>query len=337
MLGKNKDKIDIKTNIKVKIWLLICCALVSLMVWIGGITRLTGSGLSITEWQPISGVVPPFGAGAWQEVYEKYQATPEYRLINYGITLAQFKKIYWTEYIHRLLARSTGLFFILPFLYFAFARYLGRRDIIINLFIAILMALQALVGWYMVRSGLQDSPQVSHYWLAFHLGMAFIIFFLLFFQVISSRDMSNTGPRPKSKLLPAISMLVFLQIILGALLAGLHGGLIYNTFPLMEGELIPVDVFKNISRSSPLKNIAFIQFLHRWLAIIILALTLIPLTKTFQKKTLALFSMALLQVSLGIITLLMQAHIVPASLHQIAALLLFSASLYVSIKPPYKI
>lgn len=324
-------------KVKVKIWLSICCVLVGLMVWVGGVTRLTGSGLSITEWQPISGAILPFGEKYWQDVYSKYKATPEYRLINYDITLAKFKKIYWIEYIHRLLARSTGLFFIIPFLYFAFARHLSRRDIIINLFIAALIALQALAGWHMVKSGLQDMPQVSHYWLAFHLGMAFMIFLLLFCQIISSRDISSTENRPKNRLLPAISILIFLQIILGALLAGLHGGLIYNSFPLMEGELIPRDIFRDISEVNPLKNIAFIQFLHRWLAIIILALTFIPMTKAFQKKTLVLFLVTFLQVSLGIITLLMQAHIVPASLHQTAALVLFGTSLYISIKPPYKI
>src|SRR5687768_9729245 len=246
-------------------WLFACCALVFLMVVVGGITRLTHSGLSIVEWQPIAGVLPPLNETQWEELFTKYKASPEYAQRNAGMDVAGFKKIFWWEYVHRLLGRVIGLVFLLPFLYFLFK---GRLDDDVAWKLGgifVLGALQGALGWFMVQSGLVDQPRVSSLRLAAHLGLAFVIYGAMMWvalDLVKRERLTNTeGLRGRSG---AMVSLVFLQVLSGALVAGIHAGKAYNTFPLMDGHFIPPDIaalqpwWANL-----LHNMAGVQFTHR--------------------------------------------------------------------------
>ncbi|OEY86928.1 heme A synthase [Wolbachia pipientis] len=314
-----------------EIWLFICCFMIILMVGIGGLTRLTGAGLSITEWKPIIGILPPFNKQAWVKEKIKYEATPEYKVYNYDISMKEFQIIYLIEYVHRLVARITGLIFILPLVYFIFKRQIASK-VLVKLFVVLLLGvLQAFAGWYMVKSGLETLPHVSHYRLAFHLLLALIIFALLLYQFYDYRirapetkhKITNNGIRCISNIL----ILLVLQIIFGAFVAGLNAGLIYNTFPLMDGKIIPDGLFF----IQPIwlnffENKVTIQFLHRILALLILILTIILVVRNPRTKPLLFFF--IIQIILGIITLLLQRPIIIAILHQVFSFVLFGANLY---------
>ncbi|MDX5596045.1 MAG: COX15/CtaA family protein, partial [Wolbachia endosymbiont of Andrena labialis] len=231
----------------VAIWLFLCSVMVILMVGIGGFTRLSKAGLSITEWKPITGTLPPLSEQDWLQEKLKYEATPEYKALNYGISMEEFRAIYLIEYIHRLVARLTGLVFVLPFIYFILRRKISKK-VVIKLFVALLFgALQAFAGWYMVKSGLVAKPHVSHYRLALHLLLALVIFALLSYQFF---DYQIRPQQTKLKVsgntiyyARMILVLIVIQIIFGAFVAGLNAGLIYNTFPLMDGQIVPEDLF----------------------------------------------------------------------------------------------
>ena len=251
-------------------WLFFCAALVFAIVVVGGITRLTRSGLSIVEWQPLVGAIPPLSEADWLELFEKYQQTPEFRQVNFDITLEGFKRIFWWEYAHRLLGRLVGVVFFLPFLYFLLRKKLERSLSWKLAGVFVLGALQGALGWYMVKSGLVDDPKVSHLRLSAHLGLALAIFsaqFWLALQVLSPRTDFGT-------LEAALPFVVLAMALSGGMVAGLRAGYAYNTFPLMNGHLIPPETFmlepwwRNFAY-----NMATVQLVHRaffWLLVLLL-------------------------------------------------------------------
>ncbi|HEX4524979.1 MAG TPA: COX15/CtaA family protein [Casimicrobiaceae bacterium] len=329
----------------VAIWLLVCCALVFAIVVVGGATRLTHSGLSITEWQPIVGTLPPLAAAQWDEAFVKYQATPEYRQVNKGMSLDAFKSIFWWEYAHRLLGRVTGAAFALPLAWFALRRKLpqGLAPQLIAIFA--LGGLQGALGWYMVQSGLIDDPRVSQLRLAAHLGLALLIFAAMFWLALTllrppSKASPTASPSRRAVALRRFALLivalVFVQALSGSLVAGIRAGFAYNTFPLMNGRVVPPEIlslapwYRNFA-----DNMATVQFDHR--AIAWLLALLIPVfwvlarsRATATRVELAanlLLAALLLQLALGIATLLLVVPVPLAAAHQAGAVLLFAAAL----------
>lgn len=308
-----------------KFLLCLCCIMLVLMVWVGGFTRLTTSGLSITEWNPVYGVVPPLKDSSWVAEFEKYKKTQEYEHFNKGMSVKSFKRIYLTEYTHRLLARLTG-FAILVTMVYCLANKTTSKNVRIRLTFATIMCLiQGFVGWYMVKSGLNSLPFVSHYRLALHLLMALIIFYLLWTSLLSGRR-ELYSPRVNRFITLLLSVLLFIQVGLGGLVAGLKAGLVFNTFPLMDNQLIPDGLFKTDEIfDDPLT----VQFLHRALGLIIFLFSLIVGLTNFSKQHFAssmLIFLAFLQITLGIGTLLLHVDIAWASLHQVVAFLLFASA-----------
>jgi heme a synthase len=308
------------------------------MVVVGGATRLTRSGLSIVEWQPIAGAIPPLNQADWQEAFAKYRATPEYQKINRGMSLDAFKGIFWWEYFHRLLGRVIGIVFLLPLLYFALTKRIERKLVPKLAGLFLLGALQGALGWYMVRSGLVDNPRVSHYRLTAHLGLAVLIYALMLWTALGllrPRAAPPATARPHRYALTLTSV-IYLMILSGGLVAGMRAGYAYNTFPLMDGRWVPADIFAlEPWYMNFLTNMATVQFDHRliaWLlAFSVPALwfyarkfALPPRAKLALNLLLAALAM---QITLGISTLLL---VVPVGLgvaHQAGALLLLSAAL----------
>lgn len=320
-------------------WLLTGCFLVFAMVMVGGITRLTGSGLSIVKWDLWHGAIPPMNDTDWNHVFELYKQSPQYKIVNYDFTLADFKNIFWWEYIHRLLGRMIGVVFIVPFLYFLFTKKLEPL-LLRRLFIIFLLgALQGALGWFMVMSGLVDNPRVSHYRLAAHLIAAFAVFGYIFWTALeykqsrasdraSYENVLTSGAIKIFRFSVLLFFLVVLQIIYGAFVAGLKAGYVYNTFPLMEGKFFP----EGLSLNGVTDNITMVQFIHRMLAYLV-TLCIIYLwwkcrtgTEQWLKKSSGLLlAVVLLQFLLGVITLLSAVNIYAALLHQTGAFLLFAA------------
>lgn len=302
----------------IRIWLWGGWALVICMFIIGGITRLTGSGLSIVHWKPVSGIIPPTTKGEWEEEFSAYKNTPEYVKVNNSISLTEFKKIFFWEYLHRLLGRFTGLYFLSGLILFRKENY-GRyyKDIIV---LIVLVTIQGLIGWLMVKSGLQDKPHVSHYRLALHLGTAFILGLLL------CRTYNKT--RNRYSLTYTLPLLIFIQVILGALVAGLKAGFSANTWPLMDGSFFPqgqtIDTIIHFTEQGLL-----VQFMHRWFPLIILLfLTLIwyrnRSNSVITGQLAILAFLILLQFSLGVTILIFKIPIIPSVIHQVFAFIIFS-------------
>jgi cytochrome c oxidase assembly protein subunit 15 len=326
-------------------WLLSGCALVFLMVIIGGITRITGSGLSITEWNIVTGTIPPLNQNSWIVAFEKYKVSPQFKLVNSGFGLSEFKQIFWWEYIHRLLGRLIGFVFLLPFLFFLFTKRLTASLLKKLLLLLALGALQGFLGWFMVKSGLVDLPHVSHYRLAVHLVTAFLIFgfaFYLALGLLSPLPVQSINPLPVlPKVTRALLILVILQIMYGALVAGLHAGKVYTTFPKMGDRWVPREInaiqpfYRNLS-----ENLVTVQFIHRCLAwligIIIFSLCAIGVKQKerFTQKQIKalnlLFALFLFQFLLGVFTLLSAVSVPLAILHQAGAFFLFAGILYFS-------
>ena len=322
----------------VAIWLFFCAALVFLMVIVGGLTRLTHSGLSIVDWRPVTGWLPPLDQASWQSAFENYQRFPEYQKLNQGMSLAEFQSIFWFEYLHRLLGRSIGVAFLLPFLWFAVSRRIPGR---LAWWLAIIFglgAVQGFVGWWMVRSGLVDQPDVSHYRLATHLSLAVIIYGLLLWTALSLlRDEARVGLLEWRTHWGALGCLiaVFVTIVSGALVAGLDAGYAYNTFPTMNGKWIPDGVMALTPwYSNLLENTITVQFDHRWLALAtaagIFALWWHERSRSHSRYAqFALHAVAaavLLQVALGVATVVLVVPLPVAAAHQASAMLLFSAA-----------
>lgn len=335
-----------KRNRPIIIWLYSGCALVFLMVIIGGITRLTGSGLSITEWKVVTGTLPPMNEAQWSSEFSKYQASPQFQKVNSHFQLHDFKTIYWWEYIHRLVARLMSVVFIIPLLWFLYKRKI-QADLIPKLFIIILLgAWQGFLGWYMVKSGLVNNPHVSHLRLAMHLVNAFITFGYIFWVALDLQYYKDTltSKRPKTRATEVtigLLIIVLVQIIYGAFVAGLKAGYVYNTWPLMDGQIIADSVFKAFNYDgifSLVNNLATVQFIHRTLALIIFFGIVwfwfnrhhesFSLKAEQKQGVISCMLIVLLQVVLGICTLIFHMPIALAIIHQATAFLLFGSFIF---------
>jgi len=327
-------------GLAVRAWLFVLCALIFAMIVVGGATRLTDSGLSITEWKPILGIIPPLGEGAWTEAFAKYRQIPEYELINKGMSLGEFKTIYWWEWAHRFLGRMIGFAFLLPFLFF-WARGRISRQLWPKLIVMfVLGGLQGALGWYMVMSGLVERVDVSQYRLAAHLCAAVLIFgYILWVALrLHPKGKSDAAGTPGIKASAAVLAAgLFLQIALGAFVAGLDAGQGYNTWPLMDGALIP----EGLGAMSPkylnlFENALTVQFDHRVLAYILIVWALIHAalatrrcgTGSIPLGAGMLFLAVLAQAALGIATLLAHVPIGLGLAHQAVAVIVFAIALW---------
>jgi cytochrome c oxidase assembly protein subunit 15 len=333
------DSIDPRiANRRVATWLLICCALVFAMVVLGGVTRLTGSGLSMADWRPVTGILPPLSDSDWAKTFELYQQTPEYRLVNSHMQVDDFKSIFWLEFLHRLLGRSIGLIFFLPFVVFVYKGYIEKREWPKYALMFALGGLQGVLGWYMVKSGLIDNPHVSQYRLTAHLLAAFLIFSYMFWVALSRLYPPDEKRHPWFGRTRALIGLISLTILSGGFVAGLKAGKIYNTFPLMgDGWLPPGLAALDPFWRNVFENMTTVQFDHRVLAVTTFALTVVfwfrarkaELPKRTGRAVNALLHVASLQVLLGITTLLLAVPVVLGASHQAVAMLLFTVALYV--------
>ena len=319
------------------IWLISLIILVSSIVIVGGLTRLTDSGLSITEWELFKGVLPPTNKESWIAYYESYKKIPQYSLLNFNMSLEEFKFIFLWEYAHRLLARFIGLFFFIPFLFFIFSKFFEKQILIKLWSVFILIIIQGTVGWYMVKSGLVENTTVSHYRLSIHLFLAFSILSSLFWIFLNSiyKTQNNFFSFNCDNLvLKFLLILLFSQIILGAFVSGLDAGKIYQTWPLMNGNYFPDDIsfghFFNFNERS------FVQFIHRNIAYIIFFVSIYLGFNIYNKKKKKLFNIFLfyclfvfIQVLLGIFVLISEVNIYFASMHQISSIFLMLSAIMV--------
>ncbi|MGA8398324.1 MAG: COX15/CtaA family protein [Stellaceae bacterium] len=322
------------------IWLLVCCAMIFAMVVIGGITRLTWSGLSITEWQPVMGAIPPLSAADWQTEFAKYRATSQYKLLNTGMSLGDFKTIFLWEYVHRLWGRLIGFVYLLPFLYFLARRRIPRRLAWPLAGIFALGGAQGALGWWMVMSGFANRIEVSQYRLTAHLALALVIYAATLWTALGLLQIPSPAMRERGFAWPraaeAVLCLVGLTIVAGGFVAGLNAGLTYNTFPLMDGHFVPA----GYAQLSPFirnwfENIPAVQFDHRLVAETTVTLAILlwiagwraALPRPVRLALHALFAAALLQMSLGISTLLLVVPVPLAAAHQAGAVLLLTAAI----------
>jgi cytochrome c oxidase assembly protein subunit 15 len=325
-------------------WLFACCALVFCMVVVGGVTRLTHSGLSITEWQPIVGTLPPLTDGDWQVAFDKYRLTPEFRQVNHAMSLAEFKGIFWWEYFHRLLGRLIGIAFLVPLVWLVARRRIpaGYAWKLAGIFV--LGGLQGAMGWYMVQSGLVDDPRVSQFRLTAHLGLAFVIFAAMFWVGLSlvfpQRAPLDDRGRAARRWALGTAALVLFMVLTGGFVAGIRAGFAYNTFPLMSGHWVPPEIFlidpwwKNF-----FWNMATVQFDHRLTAYTLAIAVPLLWWKVRRDPALparartgagVLLALLAAQIALGIATLLLVVPLPLAAAHQAGALLVFAAALNVA-------
>lgn len=326
------------SNTKIAVWLLCGCFLIFSMVVIGGITRLTGSGLSITEWNVIMGALPPLNDQEWQLAFEKYQQIPQYKEVNSFFTLSDFKSIFWWEYFHRLVGRLIGVVFLVPFLWFLFTRQLERKMVKKAIFLFCLGGLQGFLGWFMVKSGLSERTSVSHIRLAIHLTTAFVTFAFTFWFALQLLEKKSNIPHFPSVHRWSIVLLIILliQLVYGAFVAGLHAGKMFNTFPLMNGQIYPTGGWvDDWGIRNLVDNPATVQFIHRFFAFSIVSLTgllswrckSLQVSIRQQRSIRFLMLTVIAQFLLGVFTVLYQAPIALSSVHQIGAFFLFMAVL----------
>ena len=334
---------DENKNIYISYWLLLTTFLVALMIIVGGLTRLTNSGLSITTWELFSGILPPLSLNDWKQLFSLYQQIPEYKLVNSSMTLEQFKVIYWWEYIHRLMGRIVGLFYIIPLIYFTYKKKINKNSLISFYLIFFLIFFQGIIGWYMVKSGLSGRTDISHYRLALHLTLAFVIFVLLlwnYLRYINHEDLNFYRKLPLYLPIFFISC-ILLQITIGAFVSGLDAGQIYQSWPLMNKNYFPDDSnLKDLFSLNSFGTPSLIQFIHRNMAYLILLIFFIIATIIFRnndfiymRKTILLVFVSLfLQIVLGILTVLSGAQIILASMHQIGSIILVTTALILVFK-----
>lgn len=325
-------------------WLLMVCGLIIFLIAFGGFVRLTRSGLSIVEWNPISGVVPPVGHAAWEAEFAKYQQTPEYLKVNTGMTLAEYQEIFLIEYTHRLIARFAGLLVAIPLLYFLWKGWIPRRQRWLYVLVGLLFAFQGALGWYMVSSGLVDRPAVSHFRLTAHLLVALTLLAITFHLALDrvyGLPQKQSGGRSASYWLSVLVIgVLVVQIAYGGLVAGLKAGHVSDTWPLMFGYLIPPGLLTAAGGwlSSALTAPATVHFIHRWLAFGVLAaalaVTLVARRQAYapqvRRSSLLLALLVLVQISLGISVVWLGVPIAIALAHQFTALLLFLTALYLN-------
>jgi len=321
-------------------WLFVMCAMVFIMVVLGGVTRLTHSGLSMVDWRPITGWLPPLNDAEWQAVFDLYKQSPEYKKVNFGMDVEGFKSIFWLEFIHRLWGRAMGVVFILPFLFFLVKGWISRPMVPRLILIFLLGGLQGLLGWYMVKSGLVDRPDVSQYRLTAHFSAAVVIYGYMFWVALSlikeSKKVLSGEIRSLANLIRFTALWVFITMMSGGFVAGLDAGLTYNTFPLMDGHLVPNGLFAEQPwYLNFFENITTVQFDHRILAEITFLLVLwiwlkarrTDIGDALRRSINYLAGMTLVQVGLGITTLLLAVPVTWAALHQAGAILLFTFAL----------
>jgi len=347
MYNINNQPIKIKY---IHCWLITCCVFVFAMIFIGGLTRLTDSGLSIVEWNIFLGIFPPLINNDWIELFEKYKQFPEYKLINKNISLDDFKFIFWIEYIHRIWGRLIFLIFLIPLIIFLKKKYIPKKFKKHFLIILLLIILQGLFGWYMVKSGLNDIPDVNHYRLSIHLTMAFIIYGYLLFLTFSIYDLKKNKKKltTKNKNFHLFNLflicLILITIFSGGMVAGLDAGLVYNTFPLMGDVFIPLDIWELKPKFiNFFENPVTVQFEHRILGIITFTLILFiwlyarikNLPLSVKRKVNILLLVVLIQVSLGIATLMSYVETTTALIHQSGALILYTVSIWIFKSLPF--
>jgi cytochrome c oxidase assembly protein subunit 15 len=328
-----------KSDKPVIIWLLTGCLLIFLMVVIGGITRLTNSGLSMVDWKLIMGMIPPLNEQEWLVIFEKYKEFPEYQQVNSHFTLADFKAIFFWEYLHRFIGRLIGLVFIVPFIYFLIRKKFSSKLLKQCIIILFMGAFQGFLGWWMVKSGLVNNPDVSHYRLAIHLITAFLTFAYTFWVAISLIYKENSFQNFKKlrQIIIAILLLVVIQIIYGAFVAGLNAGFVMNTWPKMGGQWVSdsVTVMEPIWKNF-VDGIGGVQFVHRNLALIVVSLIIYllvisvkyPINNLQQKSLFALIIVVFVQFLLGVITLLYAVPVALGVIHQVGAFLLLGVIVF---------
>ena len=328
---------DVKVNKLFLYWLCGSLFLVFSIIIIGGLTRLTNSGLSITEWELFSGIFPPLNETSWIDYFNQYKKIPQYKLLNFNMSLNEFKVIYYWEYVHRIFARLIGLFFLIPLIYFYFSKKIKKNYLNICYLIFSLIIFQGLIGWYMVKSGLVNDISVSHYRLSIHLVTAILIISILFWLIKNfSLNSDKVFFNISNIYLPfqILILLIFIQIILGAFVSGLDAGKIYQTWPMMDKNYFPDDIYpKNIKTLLDFENHSLVQFYHRNMAYLLILYVLFLTLFIYKRRLVNLYKplkillfFLLFQVILGIFTLVSGLNIYLASIHQITGVLLvFSA------------
>jgi len=326
------QNLHIKKNIST--WLIIMFWIIAFMIVVGGLTRLTDSGLSITQWQLFSGFLPPLNSSDWNNYFNLYKEIPEFKIQNFEMTLKEFKVIFWWEWAHRFLGRLIGITFLLPLLYFTFK--VGFKKLVNFYLIFFLICLQGFIGWYMVSSGLVDRVDVSHFRLSIHLIIAFIIISLILWNYFKIKFENNFIKNLNFFLPFSFLLLIYFQVIIGAFVSGMDAGQIYNSWPLMDSNFFPDDNrYINLFKISAFSDPSLVQFMHRNLAYLILIFYLILFIKVYSNKIKNLYFainlvglILLIQIILGIFTLLYGAQIILASMHQISSIFLVSSSVY---------
>ena len=323
-----------KINNQLSLWLITMFWIIAIMIVVGGLTRLTDSGLSITEWQLFSGILPPLNNNDWIMYFNLYKKIPEYELQNYNMTLQEFKIIFWWEWGHRFLGRIIGISFLIPLVYFSFKIKFYK---LLNLYlIFFLICFQGFVGWYMVSSGLVDRVDVSHFRLSIHLLIAFLILSLIFWNYLKTKVINN-NTRRISVFLPLIFLiLVFIQIVVGAFVSGMDAGKIYNSWPLMGNTYFPNDNdFKDLFKLSAFSDPSLVQFMHRNLAYLIMFFYFFIFYKIYKNKIYDLYKsinilgiFIILQIILGIYTVIYGAQLYIAAMHQLSSIFLVSSCIY---------
>ncbi len=318
----------------ISFWLALMFWIISLMIVVGGLTRLTDSGLSITQWQLFSGFLPPLNNNDWIYYFDLYKKIPEFTEQNYSMTIQEFKVIFWWEWAHRFLGRVIGILFLLPLLFFTIKE--GFKKLLNLYIIFFLICFQGFIGWYMVSSGLVDRVDVSHFRLSIHLIIAFLILSLILWNYFTLKINKNINGKINYYLPLFFLLFIFCQIIIGAFVSGMDAGQIYNSWPMMGSSYFPDDNnFINMFKFSAFSDPSLVQFMHRNLAYVILLFFLFIIIKIYRFKLKNLYLainivgiFLLIQILLGIFTLLYGAQIFLASMHQLSSIFLVSSSVY---------
>ena len=323
-----------KINNQLSIWLILMFWIISIMIIVGGLTRLTDSGLSITKWQLFSGLLPPLNQNDWVLYFNLYKEIPEFKLQNYNMNIQEFKVIFWWEWAHRFLGRLIGITYLVPLIYFSFKIQVYK---LLNLYlIFFLICFQGFIGWYMVSSGLIDRIDVSHFRLSIHLLTAFIILSLIFWNYLKIKK-GDVILNKMSSIIPFLFLiLVFTQIVIGAFVSGMDAGKIYNSWPFMGNSYFPDDNdLINLFKLSAFSDPSLVQFMHRNLAYVIIIFYLYIFYKVYKNRMYELYKpinivglFIILQIVLGVFTIIYGAQIYIASMHQISSIFLVSSCIY---------
>ncbi len=326
--------VNTKINNQLSVWLIVMFIIISIMIVVGGLTRLTDSGLSITRWQLFSGLFPPLNQNDWILYFNLYKEIPEFKLQNFNMSLQEFKVIFWWEWAHRFLGRVIGLCYLFPLIYFSFKLKISK---ILNLyFIFFLICFQGFIGWYMVSSGLVDRVDVSHFRLSIHLLIAFLILSLIFWNYLKFQNYNHLSDGINSTIPFIFLVLILIQIVIGAFVSGMDAGKIYNSWPLMGNTYFPDDNnFENLFKLSAFSDPSLVQFIHRNLAYLIGLFYVMIFFKVYKSKITKLYRSVnilgffiILQIVLGILTVILGAQIYIAAVHQISSIFLVTSSIY---------